>query len=273
MSLFIPRTILITGASSGIGAALAKLYARRQIQLYLTGRNEERLEAVAKTCRQRGASVVTSLIDVTESSALSSWIHDIDRKTPIDLVIANAGISAGTSGHGENWAQVEAIFRTNIDGVLNTIQPIIPHMKQRGRGQVALVASLAGIRGLPSSPAYSASKACVRVYGEGLRGYLKQFGIRVNVISPGFIRTPMTDVNNYRMPGMMSATRAAKIIQKGLMKDKPSITFPWYMNALLWCFAALPQGWTDPLFARLPGKASLAKNEFYTTQDEHDKAA
>jgi short-subunit dehydrogenase len=130
-------------------------------------------------------------------------------------------------------------------------------MLKRGYGQIALMSSLAGIRGLPSSPAYSASKACVRTYGEGLRGWLKPYGVEVNVICPGFICTPMTDVNPYHMPCMMDADRAAKIIADGLARNKARIAFPKRLYWPLCIFSSLPVSWTDPIFARLPGKPSL----------------
>lgn len=184
-------------------------------------------------------------------------LEEIDAKHPLDLVIANAGISAGTEGGPESFDQVKKIFGTDLDGVLNTIHPTIDLMKRRRKGQIALVSSLAGFRGLPSSPAYSASKAAVRVYGEALRGNLEKFGIAVNVICPGYIKTPMTDVNEFPMPFLMKPEKCAQKIKDGLAKNKSRIAFPFPLYFTVWFMTLLSTKITDPLFARLPGKKSL----------------
>ncbi|MDX2073341.1 MAG: SDR family NAD(P)-dependent oxidoreductase [Alphaproteobacteria bacterium] len=251
------KNIVITGASSGLGSALAVYYARPGITLYLSGRNEGRLAQTAGLCEELGASVRVAAIDVTNVAAMQQWLESIDNETPIDLVIANAGISAGIGGGEEKADQARHIFATNIDGVVNTISPLIPRMIARGRGQIALISSLAGIRGLPSSPAYSASKAWVRVYGEGLRGWLARAGVRVNVVCPGFIKTPLTDVNPYHMPLLMSADKAARIIAIGLAKNKGRIAFPLSLYLPLWWLTSLPNALGDFFFAKLPDKPAL----------------
>lgn len=252
-----PQSILITGASSGLGAALALHYAASGRTLFLTGRDMNRLEVVARDCRAKNARVECAAIDVREKQALAEWILKMDAITPIDLVIANAGISAGTAGGVESDAQVDAIFKTNVDGVLHTIQPIIPRMVERRSGQIAIVSSLAAYRGLPSSPAYSGSKAAVKIYGEGLRGALAKTGVGVTVITPGYIRTPMTDVNEFPMPFLVEASRAAEIIEKRLRKNPARIAFPFPLYALVWLASALPPAMTDALFSRLPGKKAI----------------
>ncbi len=251
-----PRNIAITGASSGLGRALAIHYATTDITLHLQGRNPERLAETAETCRKKGARVRIALLDVTDKTGMENWLTEADAATPIDLVIANAGISAGIGGGGENAEQSRALFATNIDGVNNTIQPLIPLMAQRKRGQIALVGSLAGMRGLASSPAYSASKGWARLYAEGLRGWLKDSGVEVNAVCPGFIRTPLTDVNPYKMPFIMPAEKAAAIIADGLAKNKARIAFPRMLYWPLWLLTCLPVSWTDPYFNSLPAKPS-----------------
>lgn len=249
------RSILLTGAGSGLGAALARRYAAPGVRLALVGRNEARLAQVAADCVARGATVERASIDVTERAALAAWITAADEAMPFDLVIANAGISGGTSGLGESSDQSRLIFATNLDGVLNTIDPILPRMRQRGAGAVALMSSLASFRGLPGAPAYGASKAAVRVLGEALRGDYMPSGVIVSVICPGFVTTPMTARNRFHMPFLMTAERAAEIMVRGLARGKARIAFPWPMYALARLIAALPSALVDLFIGRLPRKA------------------
>ncbi len=254
-----PTSILITGASSGIGAALAKEFAAPGIRLALTGRDEARLAGVAGACRNAGAEPRVAVLDVREREALGAWITEVDRAAPLDLVIANAGISGGTGGAkggsaGESGDQTRRIFATNLDGVVHTVLPAVDCMRPRGRGQVAIVSSLAGFRGFPGAPAYCASKAAVRIWGEALRGDLHGAGIGVSVICPGYVRSPITAVNDFPMPLLMDAERAARIIRRGLARNRPRIAFPWPLYAAVWLISALPPALTDPLLRRLPKK-------------------
>jgi short-subunit dehydrogenase len=235
-----PKHLLLTGASSGLGAALAEEYAGAGVTLSLTGRNADRLQKVAEKAERYGARAVTTPLDVTDAEALKAWILERDAAEPIDLVIANAGISAGTGTGKESEAQSRAIFDINLTGVLNTIHPLIPPMTARRSGQIVIMSSLASFRGFTGAPAYCASKAAVRLYGEALRGDLARYGVRVNVICPGFVKTPMTDVNRFRMPFLMSPERAARIIRKGLEADRARIAFPWQMVLAIRLIDALP---------------------------------
>jgi len=248
------KNILITGASSGLGAALALCYAAPEVTLFLSGRNGVRLNEVAEKAKGKGATVCAQILDVTDKAAMTAWIEKCDKQAPLDLVIANAGISAGTGGGDETDAQADAIFAANVGGVMNTIFPVLPLMKARGRGQIALMASLAGFVGLPGAPAYCASKAAVRVYGESLRGELAAYGVKVNVICPGFVKTPMTEVNDFKMPFLMEAEKAAQIICSGLSRNKARISFPWPMAALVKVLAMLPVCVIDAIATRLPRK-------------------
>lgn len=254
-----PRTILITGASSGIGAALALHYAAPGVTLFLAGRNAERLAATAAACRARGTQVYERVQDVTDCAGMAAWIGACDDKAALDLVIANAGISGGTGGAGgviagEPGAQAQKIFDINVNGVLNTVTPAQERMTGRGRGQIAIMSSLASFAGWPGAPAYSASKAAVRFYGEALRGALLHTGVRVNVICPGFIVTPMTAVNGYKMPFMMDAPRAARIIAAGLARDRGRIAFPRRTYVLAALPGFLPPGLALGLLRRMPAK-------------------
>jgi short-subunit dehydrogenase len=248
------QSILITGASSGIGAALAENFAADGVRLVLGGRSNERLASVAQACRLRGADVEATAVDVTERAAVVEWILDADRRQPLDLVIANAGVSGGTLKGTESEDQARRIFAINIDGVLNTVFPALQPMLARKAGQIGIMASLAAYRGFPGAPAYGASKAAVRVWGEALRGDLAPLGVGVSVIMPGFIKTAMTDVNNFPMPFLMPAERAAAIVRRGLERNRPRIAFPWQTAFLAWLLGALPPTVVDPLLMRLPKK-------------------
>ncbi|MDF2096266.1 SDR family NAD(P)-dependent oxidoreductase [Aquibaculum arenosum] len=249
-----PRHVLITGATSGIGAALAQAYAEPGRLLSLTGRDGTRLAAVAESCRKAGAEVVAATLDVCDRERLTRWIEEVHRQRPLDLLIANAGISAGTGGDGETEEQVRRIFAVNGDGVVNSVLPAIDLMRRQGHGQIALMSSLAAFRGFPGAPAYCASKAMVRVWGEALRGVLAPDGIGVSVICPGYIDTPMTRVNRFPMPLLMSSERAARICKRGLARNRARIAFPFPTYFAAWLLGALPPGLTDPLLRRLPAK-------------------
>ncbi|MEQ9811624.1 MAG: SDR family NAD(P)-dependent oxidoreductase [Azospirillaceae bacterium] len=254
-----PRVILITGASSGLGRALAEIYATPGVTLLLTGRDGSRLAVTAAACGEAGAAVATAAIDVTERQAMARWILERDAETPIDLVIANAGISGGTSGSdgGEPAEQVRRIFAVNVDGVINTVEPLIPRLVARGRGQVALMSSLASFKAFPGAPAYCASKAAVRFWGEAMDGVLAPRGVRVSVICPGYVRSPMTAANDFPMPFLMDAPRAARLIRRRLAGGRRRIAFPWPTYAMAWLLGCLPLWLTAPLLGRLPRKRAL----------------
>ena len=252
-----PKSILITGASSGIGEALALYYARPGVFLALSGRNEDRLLSVASVCRAKGAEVDIAVLPVTDQGHMEDWITDIDDKHPLDLVIANAGISGGTGGvmNGEPISQARVIFDVNVTGVLNTVGPALPRMIARGRGQIAMMASLAAFRGFPGAPAYSASKGAVRFYGEALRGAVHGTGVKINVVCPGFVRSRMTAANDFPMPFLMSAEKAAIIIANKLALDRGRIAFPWPVHASSWLLSVLPDFIVQSLLRRLPAKS------------------
>lgn len=238
-----PRHILITGASSGVGAALARLYAPPGSFLALTGRDAARLETVAEDCLRLGAEVETATIDVADAAKLRPWIEKIDDAHPIDLVIANAGMM----GPSSDEAATRRIFDTNVNGVFNTVMPLLPRFEARGYGQIAIMGSLAGFRGMPGAPAYAASKAAARVWGESLRPAMLPRNIHVSVISPGFIDSPMTAKNTFSMPWIVSPEEAALEIARGLAADKGRIAFPRRMYALVWTATALPPKLGDQL--------------------------
>ncbi|HSK39407.1 MAG TPA: SDR family NAD(P)-dependent oxidoreductase, partial [Arenibaculum sp.] len=186
-----PREILITGASSGIGAALALDYAGPGVTLALGGRDAGRLAGVAAACQAQGARVEPSRVDVTDRAAMADWIAGTDARRPLDLVIANAGVAEGVSEGPGDFDLVRSIIAVNLIGTLNTLEPALAGMRARRRGQIALMSSVAALRGMPGAHGYCASKAAVKALAEGLRAPLRDEGIAISVILPGFVRTPM----------------------------------------------------------------------------------
>lgn len=243
-----PRSILITGASSGIGAALARRYARPGSQLALGGRDPGRLATTAVACRQAGARVAVHSVDVTDRRAMADWISGVDGEAPLDLVIANAGTAGRHLPDGPE--RTRAIFAVNLEGVLNTIEPAETAMVRRGSGHLALMSSVASFYGAPGSAAYCASKGAVRLLGEGLRPRLAQKGVVVSVICPGFVRTPMNAGIRPRLPLTMSAERAATIIERGLARGKARIAFPFTTYLVARVLGALPPDLAGRLTSR-----------------------
>jgi len=244
-----PRAILITGASGGIGGALARAYAAPGVRLALTGRSAERLDTCAADCRAAGAEVRSAVLDVADTQALASWVEAIDREWPLDLVIANAGITGGLAAgdRSETLADVHRMMSINFGGVCNTLHPVIPAMRQRHRGQLALMSSLAALRGLPYSPAYCASKAALKAYGEALRAWLHSEGIEVTVVLPGFVDTALAGHVAGPKPFQMTAERAADIIRRRLRRGPARIAFPILLHAGMRLLAALPADAVDRL--------------------------
>ena len=249
-----PKSVFITGASSGLGAHLAIEYANSLRILHLAGRNKDRLNQTANACRKRGAKVFTYTFDTTDEKASQKAIELAFKRTPLDLVIANAGVSAGVIGMVENTEAIRRIMTTNIFGTLNTLLPTLDLMRKRRKGHIALVASLAGYRGMASCPAYSASKAAVKALGEALYGQQKPKGVHITTICPGFIETPLTDKNRFFMPFLMKADKAARIIHKRLNKHPALIGFPAIMVFAAWFGSCLPSWIALPIFALLPKK-------------------
>jgi short-subunit dehydrogenase len=247
-----PETILITGASSGIGRALALAYAEPGRRLRLVGRNAERLAGVAAAAQAKGADVTLGQLDIRDREALAAWIAAENAKNPIDLVIANAGITTGLSPDAlyENPDAVRAILASNFIGVLNTVEPLIAPMCVRGKGHLAFVGSIAGLRGLPYSPAYCATKAAVHAYSESLRGSLERKGLCVSLIIPGFVKTPLNDSIDAVKPLEITDTHAARIIRHGLDRRKAVIAFPWPLYALARFARHLPPRLVDKIMAR-----------------------
>jgi short-subunit dehydrogenase len=245
-------SIVITGASSGIGEAVALDYAVPGAALALTGRDTERLDAVAAACRAKGATVVAETVDVVDRARLAAFLTSFDDAHPVDLILANAGVSIDKDNSSlHDFSIIRKTFEVNVDGVLNTVEPLLERMRARRYGQIGIVSSLASFIGLPYSASYNGSKAAVRVWGESIRYVLKKDDIGVSVICPGFVVSRITANAPFPMPFMMSAARASAIIRVGLARNKPRIAFPFGTKAGVWLGGVLPGGLT----ARLLGAA------------------
>ena len=241
-------SIVITGASSGIGEALAIDYARPGVALALTGRDAGRLESVAAACRAKGATVAADTVDVVDRETFAAWLTAFDDAHPVDLVIANAGISIDKDNSSlDDFSVIRKTLDVNVGGVLNTVEPLLPRLIARKHGQIAIVSSLASFIGLPYSASYNASKAAVRVWGESIRYVLKKNGIGVSVVCPGFVVSRITANAPFPMPFLMTAARASAIIRRGLARNHARIAFPLGTKAAVWFGQILPGRWTARL--------------------------
>ena len=245
--------VFITGASSGLGRALAQHYASRGATLGLAARNAEALDALAS---QLGTPCRIYALDVRDDAALGAAASDfIVRFGVPDVVIANAGISVGTDPQRrEDLGVLREIIDINVNGVANTFQPFIAAMRGAGKGVLVGIASIAGYRGLPGAGAYSASKAAVIAYLESLRVELHASGVRVTTVCPGYVATPMTERNPYRMPFMLTADAAARRIARVIRQRRSYAVVPWQMAIVARVLRVLPNALYDRLFARAPRK-------------------
>jgi short-subunit dehydrogenase len=239
---FANQVTVITGASSGIGWSLARELARDGCKVGLIARRQDKLTALADEIRKTGGIAATAEADVGNQEQALTAVRQI-RETlgPIDLLIANAGVGKPTILDPVNMSDVEEMFRVNLMGVIYTLHAVLPEMLQRGQGHLAAVSSLGSYKGLPAESAYCASKAAVNTYLEGLRIQLRGRGIAVTTICPGFVKTPMTAINDFAMPFLMDADEAARRIVAALKKRKKVFDFPWPMKVLTkWLLPVLP---------------------------------
>jgi short-subunit dehydrogenase len=233
------NTIIITGASSGIGRALALQYAQSGTSLSLISRSDPELLIVKEKCISYGAkSVNIFAIDVTDCESVKSAIAKISLEYNIESVFCAAGISYGTAIYNDDIEM--QIINTNIIGTLNIIKPIIPIMKKQNYGQIALFSSLAKFIPTPDSAAYILTKNAIASYGESLNILLEQYNIQVSIIMPGFVNSKMSKLSSYKAFSMMPAEKAAYIIKEGIEKRKNYIIFPKLQFFLLQVFSLLP---------------------------------
>ena len=246
--------VFITGASSGIGAALARRYATQGANVGLFARREDALVALAGEIRAERCATYAG--DVRDPAALGRAARDfIARFGSPTVVIANAGVSLGAlTEHAEDLPVFREVLETNVVGMINTFAPFIAAMRTAGGGTLAGVASVAGFRGLAGSGAYSASKSAAITYLESLRLELRDSKIAVVTICPGYIATPMTATNPYRMPFLLDPQKAARLIARAIDKRKRFYVLPWQMAIVGFVLRRLPRPIYDAVFSRVPRK-------------------
>jgi len=245
--------VFITGASSGIGAALAAEFARRGATVGLVARRMDALDALIATLPGRNFAYAA---DVTDKDALITAAQTFENDAGgADIVVANAGISVGVlTEHYEDLEAFKQVFDTNVLAVAHTFHPFIAKMRGHGRGRLVGIASVAGIRGLPGSEAYCASKAAAISYCESLRVELKRFGVHVVTIVPGFVRTPLTAKNPYRMPFLMEPDAFARAAVDAILQGVSYRVIPWQMGAVAKLLRLLPNWAFDKLMSNRPYK-------------------
>lgn len=244
---FTDQVAVITGASSGIGWALTKILAARQCKVGLIARRADKLNELAGEIQDAGGIAAVAVADVGDRPQILSAVEDVRSQLgPVDLLIANAGVGMPTLLEPVNIEDVEQMVRVNLLGVVYAIEAVLPEMLQRGRGHLAAVSSLAAYKGLPGESGYCASKAALSTYMEGLRIHLRDRGIAVTTVCPGFVRTPMTDVNNFHMLWLLEADEAARRIVWAIERRRKVYNFPWQTTLLMKMTRWLP----DWLMAR-----------------------
>lgn len=247
------KTVLITGASSGIGEALALALAKKGAVLGLLARREDRLREVAEKCEKAGSIARAYPADVTDPSAVEEafqrFIHEFET---IDILIANAGIGGNDkSTRIYHPPSVKKVIDVNLNGAVNAVYAVLPKMLEQGHGQLVAISSLAGFRGLPKSAAYSASKAGMTAFFESVRLDVKDRGIAVTIIQPGFIKTPLTAGRHNRMPFLMELDDAIPLFLKAIEKRKRFAAFPWQLATIVRAGKFMP-AW---MYDRIAGRA------------------
>jgi NAD(P)-dependent dehydrogenase (short-subunit alcohol dehydrogenase family) len=253
-----PRNVFITGASSGLGAALARHYAALGANIGLFARRQAELQALVAELPRGHAAAWAG--DVRDADGLAGAAAEfIARFGVADIVIANAGVSRGAlTEHAEDLAVFRSVLDTNVLGLVHTFQPFLAAMRGARRGALVGIASVAGFRGLPGSGAYSASKAAAITYLESLRLELRGTGVAVITICPGYVATPMTAGNPYRMPFLRGADRAARLVARAIERRRRFYVLPWQMALVGRLLRVLPRPVYDALFARAPRKPRQA---------------
>lgn len=248
---------ILTGASSGIGLDLARELARRGYDLALLARRADLLDATARELSASGVRAVAIACDVVDGAAVRDAVRRAEQELggPFDLAIANAGVSIPNHATRFSIGDAEQVLRVNVLGVMYLYDAVIPGMIERRSGRFAGVASVAGLRGLPTAAPYSASKAAVQAFLEAARIELVPYNVGVTIVNPGFVVTEMTAKNRFYMPFLMKSPKAARIIANGLERGRRVIEFPKRMSLLMRVTRLLP----DALYERMMVPAARRK--------------
>lgn len=259
------RSAIITGASSGIGAELARHLAAQGVPVGLTARRGEALAALADAIRQAGGTAALAAADAADREATHAAIAALTRTLgPVDLLVANAGLGEGTSASGFDARSLQRMVGVNLLGAAYAIEVVLPPMIQARRGQIVGVSSIAAYRGIPGSAGYCATKAALSSLLEGLRPELRLAGVDVTTVHPGFIDTPMTERGEGPQPFKMGVERAARIILRGIAARRREVNFPGPMVALMAVLRHLPPGLADRILTSRvlnQGRPSLPTRE------------
>ena len=238
-----PKTILITGASSGIGAALARAHAAGGVTLVLWGRDPSRLDETAATCRRLGAQCLLDIVDVRDVAAMAARLVARDSETPIDLAIFNAGLGGTAPDHAaaEDPQSVRAMAEVNFVAPLVGANVMADAMARRGGGQIVLVGSISESFPLPMAPTYVATKAGLAMFAEALFIRMRKYRVVVTLVSPGFIDTPMSQQVTEPKPFLMQADHAASIIARRIARGDYRIVVPWQFSLIRGFARLLPR--------------------------------
>ncbi len=243
--------VWLTGASYGIGRSLAIELARSGARVGITARSADKLEQLRSDIEAAGGNAMPLPGDVTDPAAMQELAQRMRSEMGgIDILIANAGTHLRTEIERFDVAEYMSLMNLNYAGALNCIEAVLPEMLRSGSGQIVGVASLAGYRGVPSAAAYGASKAALIHFLESMRFDVQDRGIAVTIVNPGFVKTPLTDKNEFRMPFMIDSDRAARIIRRGIERRKREIAFPRPFSTFIKFLRILPM----PLYIALMGK-------------------
>lgn len=240
-------TAWITGAGTGIGRALALALAARGMTVAASARTEADLASLSAEAAAGPGRIVPIRLDVTDEAAVQAAVDRIEAEAgPIALAILNAGTHSEVSAQKFDTVEFTRVIDTNLMGAVYCLGALLPVMRERGSGRIAVVSSVAGYRGLPTSGAYSASKAALIALTEALKPELEGEGVEMTLINPGFVDTPLTRRNTFPMPFMIDTDEAVRSIIKGLERDRFEIVFPWQMSILMKLLGILPYA---PFFA------------------------
>jgi short-subunit dehydrogenase len=246
------KVAFITGASSGFGEGLALRFAERGYDVGLSARRVERLEALSERVMALGQEARVYPCDVADRDALLAAIRQCEEDLgPIDLMIANAGVSQYVTADGLDGREVERIMAINFLGTVTAAEGVLPGMLARGRGQIVAMSSLASFQGLPNHGTYSASKAAINAFFEGLRLDVASRGVDVTIINPGFVKTEMTADRKHPMPFLMDLDPALDIMVKGIRKRRRMIRYPFPLSTVTWWARILPRAWYDRLVTKI----------------------